>query len=209
VRSHVLASLERKGMKLGVPYAEELQIKDNEANRAQAAARELERHRRVLAHCELFGGLSGAELDELAGKLVHAPFVSGDTITRQGDVAHWLYIIDSGNAEVVIETPAGRRPLATLLGGSVFGEMGMMTGEPRRATVIARSDVDLLPPRQGRLRVDPARAPRRGQRHLAGARQPRDRAGERHGIARQWRGHRPGGEQILRRIRDFFGLDAP
>ena len=60
VRSHVLASLERKGMKLGVPYQEELQIKDNEAHRAAAAAKELEQHRRVVRDCELFATLSDA-----------------------------------------------------------------------------------------------------------------------------------------------------
>lgn len=207
VRSHVLASLERKGMKIGVPYQEELQIKDNEAHRAEAAARELDRHRRVLSHCELFGGLSGAELDQLAGKLIHAPFVKGDTITRQGDVAHWLYIIDSGNAEVVLETPAGRRPLATLMGGSVFGEMGMMTGEPRRATVIARSDVDCYrldkAGFESILRARPDVANGISQ-VLASRETELESATESlaNGAA-----HRPGREQILRRIRDFFGLD--
>jgi hypothetical protein len=98
--------------------------------------------------------------------------------------------------------PAARHPP----GGSVFGEMGMMTGEPR-ATVIARSDVD-------RYRLDkagfddPARSPRRGQRHLAGARQPRDRAGERHRVARQRRCHRPGGERSAPHPR-HTGLEAP
>lgn len=139
VRTHVLVSLERKGMKLGVPYVEELQV-ENDAD--EHAARELERHRRVLSHCELFASLSNEERDALAVRLVNAPFANGDTITRQGDVAHWLYIIDTGRAEVILDTPAGKRPLATLMGGSVFGEMGLMTGEPRRATVVARSDVE-------------------------------------------------------------------
>src|SRR6202008_157009 len=96
VRSHVLASLERKGMKIGVPYQEMLQIKDNQEHRDQAAARERERHNRVLSHCEMFGSVTEAEPDALAARLVPAPFVKGDTITRQGDVAHWLYILDAG-----------------------------------------------------------------------------------------------------------------
>ena len=84
---------------------------------------------------------SPANLAPKSGSVVKFQ-VKGDTITRQGDVAHWPYIIDSGQAEVVVESPAGRRPIATLMGGSVFGEMGMMTGEPRRATVVARTDVE-------------------------------------------------------------------
>jgi len=142
VRAHVLASLERKGMKIGVPYQEELQIRDNEAHRTQAAARERERNNRVLSHCELFGTLTEVEREQLASRLVHAPFVKGDTITREGDVAHWLYILDAGRAEVLVESPGGRQPIATLLAGSVFGEMGLLMGEPRRATVVAKTDVD-------------------------------------------------------------------
>lgn len=206
VRAHVLASLERKGMKLGVPYQEELQIKDNEAHRQQAAERELERHRRVVDHCEIFGGLSPAERELVASRLVNAPFVKGDTITRQGDVAHWLYIIDSGQAEVVVETAAGRQPIATLMGGSVFGEMGMMTGEPRRATVIARTDVECYRlDKEGfesvlRARPDVANSI---SAVLANRETELETALE---SSANGKSHAPGREVILRRIRDFFGL---
>ena len=207
VRAHVLASLERKGMKLGVPYQEELQIKDNEAHRQEAAERELERHKRVVDHCEIFGGLSGEERTQVAERLVNAPFVKGDTITRQGDVAHWLYIIDSGTAEVVVETPSGRQPIATLMGGSVFGEMGMMTGEPRRATVIAKSDVECYRlDKEGfesvlRARPDVAE-------HISAVLANRESELETAlETSANGKAHRPGREQILERIRDFFGLD--
>ena len=133
--------------------------------------------------------------------------MQGDTITRQGDVAHWLYMIDSGNAEVVVETPAGRRPLATLMAGSVFGEMGLMTGEPRRATVIARTDVACyrLDKRgfEGILRARPDIA---GEisRVLASREAELEMAVETHAGGGP---KSPGHEAILRRIRDFFGLD--
>ena len=91
---------------------------------------------------ELFGGLEKQELESIAEALVPAPFVSGDTITKQGAVAHWLYIVIEGEADVWRETDRGRQFIATLKPGSVFGEMGMMTGEPRSATVIARTDVE-------------------------------------------------------------------
>jgi small-conductance mechanosensitive channel len=143
VRSHILASLARKGMKLGVPYQEELSIRESSATqRAAVAARDLDRRRSALASAELFSTLSASERDALAEQLVHAPFAKGDTITRQGDVAHWLYILDAGRAEVLLESPTGRQPIATLLSGSVFGEMGLLMGEPRRATVVAKTDVD-------------------------------------------------------------------
>ncbi|HRE18182.1 MAG TPA: cyclic nucleotide-binding domain-containing protein, partial [Rhodocyclaceae bacterium] len=54
-----------------------------------------------------------------------------------------LYIIISGEGEVVHELPGGvTQSLALLHAGDVFGEMGLLTGEPRTATVIARSDME-------------------------------------------------------------------
>ncbi|MCZ7655056.1 MAG: cyclic nucleotide-binding domain-containing protein [Rhodocyclaceae bacterium] len=57
-------------------------------------------------------------------------------------VAHWLYILVRREAEVWIEQAGTRRLLTTLPAGSVFGEMGMFIGEPRRATVTAKSEVE-------------------------------------------------------------------
>jgi small-conductance mechanosensitive channel/CRP-like cAMP-binding protein len=208
VRSHILASLARKGMKLGVPYQEELSIRESSATqRAAVAARDLDRRRSALAGAELFSTLSASERDALAEQLVHAPFAKGDTITRQGDVAHWLYLIASGRAEVVVITPSGKQPIATLLAGSVFGEMGMMTGEPRKASVIARGDTECY-------RLDKAgfEAVLKSRPDIAeeisrilASREAElfsaidSGAGARQRASRQ--------DDILRNIRNFFGLD--
>jgi small-conductance mechanosensitive channel/CRP-like cAMP-binding protein len=141
VRAHLLAALQRHGMKLGVPYVEELAFHDSEAHRADDRAREQRRRMDALEQVELFAALSPEERETLASHLVHAPFVSGDVMTRQGAVAHWLYLVIAGEADVWLESGAARERVSSLGPGSVFGEMGMMTGEPRRATVTARSDV--------------------------------------------------------------------
>jgi CRP-like cAMP-binding protein len=141
VRLHVLAALERHGMKLGVPYGEQLNLTDDAQHREERQQQELRRRVAALERVELFAPLSDAERESLAPHLVYAPFVAGDVITRQGDVAHWLYLVCSGEGDVWHEGPGGRTRVGRLAAGDVFGEMGMMTGEPRRATVIARSDV--------------------------------------------------------------------
>ncbi len=96
--------------------------------------------------------------------------------------------------------------MATLLAGNVFGEMGMMTGEPRRATITARTDIECY-------RLDKAGFEKvlRSRPDIAGemsrvlaARQSeltdrREAAGA--GARRDTRG-----EDILARIRSFFGL---
>ena len=141
VRQHVVAALQRHRMLLAVPYQEQLELYDTEAHRQSQAAAEHQRRVASLAAVELFAPLSDAERETLAPHLDYAPFAAGDVMTRQGAVAHWLYLIISGTADVWVDTPEGRRAVGALGAGEVFGEMGMMTGEPRRATVTARNDV--------------------------------------------------------------------
>jgi CRP-like cAMP-binding protein len=142
VRIHALAALERAGVRQGLPVEERLTIKENESWRAAAERREFERRLQAIRSTELFAQLPAAEQSQLASHLVHAPFAAGDIMTRQGAVAHWLYLIIQGEAEVVAQGAQGSVPLGTLHGGDVFGEMGMLTGEARRATVVALTPVE-------------------------------------------------------------------
>lgn len=142
VRVHVLAALQRAGIRVAEPEYSVHMIKENIAHRAEVHARELERRLRALRGVELFASLSADELRALAERLSHAPFARGDIVTRQGMTAHWLYILVAGEVEVWVERDGERHPLATLRDGSVFGEMGLLTGEPRRANVSARTDVE-------------------------------------------------------------------
>jgi CRP-like cAMP-binding protein len=90
----------------------------------------------------LFQTLTEEERRSLASRLRVAPFVRGEAITRQGAVAHWLYLITRGDAEVRVSINENlSEQIAILHQGGFFGEMGMMTGEPRSATVIALTDV--------------------------------------------------------------------
>lgn len=205
VRRHALAGLARCGIELAVETEERLIVKENERRRAHLKADELARRQALLSEVDLFSSLSSEELAALAAQLVRAPYPKGATITRQGRVAHWLYLIVSGQADVWVELEGQRTHVATLMPGSVVGEMGMMTGEPRRATVTARSDVVCL--RLGKaalvsvLRARPEIASeisavmssRQGQ--LDVAMQTVAKSGERHS------------EALGARIRAFFGLD--
>jgi CRP-like cAMP-binding protein len=85
--------------------------------------------------------LTEPERLELAEHLSVAPFRKGELITRQGNEAHYLYIIIKGTAEVRVTTATGYSCHVTELGdGDVFGEMGLMTGEPRSTSVVALTD---------------------------------------------------------------------
>lgn len=142
VRAHALAALTRHNMPIAAPREDRLLIKDDEAHRAVEHARDLAQRQGALARVDIFAPLSEAERAELADHLVYAPFLKGDTVTRQGAVAHWLYLIVTGEVDVWVDANGERKQLTTITSGKVFGEMGMMTGEPRRATITARTDLE-------------------------------------------------------------------
>lgn len=146
VRERLHAAFRRAG--IGFAFEEYVVhlVEAGEAAKERRHARELQERVGILRRIELFASLSDAELAALAPHLVHAPFVAGDTITRQGDTAHWLYLVVSGEVEVAIDAGNGeQRGVGRIRGGApgaFFGEMGLLTGAPRSATVIALGDVD-------------------------------------------------------------------
>ncbi|HRE17573.1 MAG TPA: mechanosensitive ion channel family protein, partial [Rhodocyclaceae bacterium] len=126
VRTHVFAAIQRAGWRLALPEETHYLVKENNAYHAEIRHRELQRRMDALRNIPLFADLSDDERHQLAAHMVHAPFANGDVLTRQGAVAHWLYIITSGECEVVRERPQGsNQRLGLLHAGDVFGEMGL------------------------------------------------------------------------------------
>src|SRR4029453_10148833 len=66
-----------------------------------------------------------------------------DVLVHQGAKANRLYILVGGEAEVYVETDQHDRAIVAHLGpGDYFGEYALMAGEPRTATVMAKTDVE-------------------------------------------------------------------
>jgi len=143
VRSHILASLQRNNIRLATDDHTIHLVQEDAAHQEIVQNRELKRRLQAIQSIELFAKLDESEKKLLAERLTNSPFAKGDIITRQGAVAHWLYIVISGEAEAWWQPPEGPRRLLEQRGpGSVFGEIGLMTGAPRRATVIATRSVE-------------------------------------------------------------------
>ena len=142
VRLRVYAALKRAGIPLAVPAAQLWIEQDSEARRERKHRREVERRLGALAQVEFLKALHKAELEHIADDLVYAPFAAGETITRQGAVAHWLYILTEGTAEIRVKVEGADQTVATIRAPDFVGEMGLMTGEPRTATVVAQTDVE-------------------------------------------------------------------
>ncbi len=88
----------------------------------------------IMKHDTDFGVLTGNNIDTRF-------FKAGTTIFREGDEAHELYVIKSGEVRVQI----GNRTVSELSADHVFGEMALIDNEPRSASAIAVTDVELVP----------------------------------------------------------------
>ena len=104
-----------------------------EEDEALHEAKRKERRVRAIDCVELFHSLTPEERSFVADHLRYAPFTAGETCTKQGAVAHWLYVLTSGKVEIRRHVEGGTlaKSLATIEAPSFFGEMGLMTGEPR------------------------------------------------------------------------------
>jgi CRP-like cAMP-binding protein len=143
VRSRVYFALRRVGIPLSIPAQSLFITEDDSQRRERKRGEEIEDRVETLASVELFHALTDEERRQLAAELSVAPFARGEAITRQGAEAHWLYIMTKGEAEVRVAVDGNlSKKVATLHEGDFFGEMGLMTGEPRTATIIALTGVE-------------------------------------------------------------------
>jgi CRP/FNR family transcriptional regulator, cyclic AMP receptor protein len=88
----------------------------------------------------LFAACTKRQLEQIAALAVQAERKKGSVMTRQGAAGGLAFIIITGRAEVVRN---GRR-VALLGPGDVVGELSLIDGKPRSATVTATSDLEVL-----------------------------------------------------------------
>ena len=153
--------------------------------------------------------LTDGEREALAGDLADFPFVTDDVIARQGEPADSLFILARGRVAIVDDSTGARGKLATLEAPAYFGEMGLLTGQARGATVIARGRSALLPPAESRVRRHPACASGARRSAVAGGggaagRQRREAAVAFRGSPREAGGRAP--RDLVRRIKGFFAI---
>lgn len=210
VRERIDAALRRAQIPLALPAAA-LFVSQEDGKTERRNQRRMNEIRAALHGVELFSRLAEEELTELAESAKLAPFVRGEVVTRQGAKANWLYVLVKGEVEVRVATEHGEeRRVAVLSAPGFFGEMALMTGAPREATVTALSDVECLRVDKDEFREVVARRPELAQEistilaqrrvELAAARENLDAEGRRSRVITE-RG------RILASIREFFALD--
>ena len=95
--------------------------------------------RATLQRVPLFHSLDGESLESLATTMDYRTVQAGDVVFAENDPGDALFVILSGHLRVVADAASGLPLLAHLGPGEFFGEMGLLTGEPRTAAVIAES----------------------------------------------------------------------
>lgn len=91
-----------------------------------------------------FSELPSHEIERLAAQLRPARFEPGEVLVRQGEKGDDVLLIREGETVVVREDASGERPLARLGPGALIGEIAVLTGSARTATVRAVTSVDAL-----------------------------------------------------------------
>ncbi len=113
--------------------------------RRRAAAESAERTRGVagtLRRLDLLSALSDAQIERIAGEAPCVVYGAGETIVRAGEPGTSLFVVIEGACEVRV--PGRAEPVAEVAAGDCFGEMSLLTGEPRNATVLARTDTRVI-----------------------------------------------------------------
>ncbi|MBI4516992.1 MAG: mechanosensitive ion channel family protein [Deltaproteobacteria bacterium] len=100
----------------------------------------------TLARVPLLAPLAEEDMRTLAARARRLTFGRAEVIVREGEAGDSFYVIDTGRVAVVLgrREDGGGRTIARLAAGDCFGEMSLLAGEPRSATVVAEEDVTVL-----------------------------------------------------------------
>ena len=91
----------------------------------------------TLKKVPIFADLDSRELDQISGSMRERRFAAGDTVTQEGAGGAGFFIVESGTADVSVDGTAR----GSIGPGDYFGEIALLTGSDRTATITATSDM--------------------------------------------------------------------
>ena len=98
----------------------------------------------LLGRIDFVQAMNEAARRTLAERARFLEYGPGQAIVRQGELGETLYLVARGEVAVLVKTDGGEKEVARLGRGALFGEMSVLTGEPRSATVTSIGDAALL-----------------------------------------------------------------
>jgi small-conductance mechanosensitive channel/CRP-like cAMP-binding protein len=134
VRSHIYYAFRRHG--ISIPYPIQVQIDQSPAADTGKVDAQL------LDGVEIFASLTGEQHEQLATASRALLFEAGQDIVRQGEAGASMFVLKRGEAAVTLAHTVGE--VARHREGGFFGEMSLLTGDARSATVTAVTDCELI-----------------------------------------------------------------
>ncbi len=144
VRSRIWYAFQRAGISIPFPIRD-VRTTDAAKVAAELQKEELREREAALHHVDFLDALPDSTLNELAVRSEVRLYSLGEDVIRQGESGDELFIVLRGEARVLVARN-GREPdeVARLESGKFFGEMSLLTGEKRTATVRAGHRLELL-----------------------------------------------------------------
>jgi small-conductance mechanosensitive channel/CRP-like cAMP-binding protein len=141
IRERVWYRLDREGIRIAYPLHRQWRYEAGAIERpSRRAAIEA-----AIASVDLFALLSDEARGRLADGAIERRFAAGEMVVREGDHGSSMFIVESGRLGVSVHGSVGQsQKLAVLDAGSAFGEVSLLTGDPRTATVRALTEATLL-----------------------------------------------------------------
>jgi small-conductance mechanosensitive channel/CRP-like cAMP-binding protein len=136
VRTGIYYAFRRAGIE--IPFPIQVQYKGKDA----PAGMPVDERAAFLSAVDLFAPLPEDERLELASASAERLFGAGQTVVHQGQAGDSMFVVCRGRVRVTVGEP--RVEVATTGPGGFFGEMSLLTGDPRSATVSAIGDAVLL-----------------------------------------------------------------
>ena len=141
VRERVWYALRRARLQFALPVIRQLQYQGGPVVAADGRTG----IRPAIDGVDLFAPLSEEQRAQLAAGAVERRYAPDEIIVREGDPTSSMFVVAAGRAAVSIHGAGGdSRKLAFLEPGKAFGEISLLTGEPRTATVRALMETVLL-----------------------------------------------------------------
>jgi CRP-like cAMP-binding protein len=137
VRTAIYYAFRRRDIEIPYPIHVEHKLPPPSSALASAAER-----RAFIEATDLFRSLPEESRDHLAEVARERLFGDGQTVVHQDEAGDSLFVVGRGRVRVTIKP--GRTQVATIDAGGYFGEMSLLTGQPRTASVSAIGDCLLL-----------------------------------------------------------------